>query len=152
MKLLPALMLCLFVLACDDAVEAPAAPTMDGTWHVDSLTCAGQAQQIGDFTLIVNGGTGQFIQAFGPECVVTLTEEYSYPAEASFAISPTAITCDPNTACPPGIDLCMLPPPTEFNFSVTGSSATFTRTAATPADAPCAVGDEMVFVMSAVTP
>jgi len=138
--------------ACAEDATTPAAETfpLDGDWKVTSLTCDGTDQVIGDFTLKVNGTTGQFIQGFGPECVLTLEETYAYPTSTTFSITPTAIACNPNTACPPPLDACQLPPATSFEFVVNGSTATFTKTAEGPGDAPCTPGQAMEFGLTAL--
>jgi hypothetical protein len=132
----------------DSSSDEAAGPNLDGSWLVQSITCDGGEIPIGEFTLVVDGDSGQFIQAFGPECVINLEEDYSYPTDSSFAITPTAISCEPSTGCAAifgGADCLPLSPPVTFDFERDGDSLTFTKTAA-PGDA-CPEGAAQVVLL-----
>jgi hypothetical protein len=127
----------------------PVAPTLDGGWAIDELTCAGAPQPLGDFRLDVRAGAGTFVQVFDPGCVATYDEGYAYTAPDRFAITAHAITCDPNATCPTviGASCLPVPPPTEFAWTLAADQLAFTRTAAGPGDLPCRPGDAMRFAM-----
>lgn len=116
----------------DKGSDAPAEANLDGSWLITEITCNGEAIPIGEFTLVVDGDTGQFIQAFGPECVATLEETYAL-TDTSFEITPTSISCDPSAGCPDvfgGLECPPLSPPVTFDYTRDGDQLTFTKTAA----------------------
>jgi hypothetical protein len=130
---------------------SPGRTTLDGRWQITSYTCAGQAQQIGDFQLEVRAGAGTFVQVFDPgACVATYDETYVYSAADAFEITAQSIVCDPSTSCASilGADCLPTPPPTEFTWSLSvDEQLTFTRSAEGPGDLPCQPGDAVEFVM-----
>jgi hypothetical protein len=128
--------------------------TLDGTWRITSLTCAGASQQLGDFHFQVRANAGTFIQVFDPTgCVANYTESYAYSGGTGFTITADSITCNPNSTCQTIIGASCLPtpPPTDFTWTLSADSLVFNRTATGPGDLPCKVGDAMVFTMSRMT-
>ena len=144
--LVPALALAL--VACgDDDGGGP----MDGTWQVTSLTCDGMdATQIPQMTLNVDNGSGTFVLGFGPDCVATIDESYSYPDGETVSITPNGITCDPNSACTNafGAERLPTPPPTDFAYTVNGNTLTFTKTSGGPPADTCPAGAQEVYTMA----
>lgn len=134
------------LVACgDDDDGGP----IDGTWQVTTLSCDGMdATQIPQITLNVNNGSGTFSLGFGPDCLATIDETYSYSGE-TVAITPTAIGCDPSGGCTAAIGgACLpLPPPTDFAYAVDGDTLTFTKTSGGPPADNCPAGTQEVYTM-----
>ncbi len=133
----------------DDTGGETVTNPLDGTWNITTITCDGQEAPIGQFTLFIDGDGGQFVQGFGPECVLTLEEEYKYPTDASIEIIPTSVSCDPNSGCAAvfgGADCLPLSPAVTFDYTRDGDSLVFSKTAA-PGDA-CPEGTALVVNMT----
>ena len=123
--------------------------TLDGKWKITSYQCNAQSIPVGDFELEVRAGQGRFVQVFDPQCVATYDESYAYAAATSFEITAHSITCDPSSSCQSvlGASCLPTPPPTAFDWTLTGDQLVFTRTATGPGDAPCQAGDKVTFTM-----
>ena len=138
--LVPVAFVVLLLTGCgDDDGGGP----MDGTWQVTSLSCDGMdATQIPQMTLNVDNTSGTFVLGFGPDCVATIDETYSYPDGETVSITPTGITCDPNGGCAAvfGADCLPTPPATDFAYVVSGNTLTFTKTSGGPPADNCPAG------------
>ena len=141
-----ALALTMVLVACgDDDGGGP----VDGSWQVSTLSCDGvDATQIPQITLNVDNGSGSFVLGFGPDCVATIDETYTYSGD-TISITPTAVSCDPNSACAAviGGDCLPLPPGTDFTYAVSGDTLTFTKTSGGPPADNCPAGTQEAYTM-----
>ena len=130
--------------------EATAGP-IDGSWGNTTLTCDGEANpQIPQMTINAQNDTGTFVMGFGPTCVVTMDESYTY-GEGTVTTTPTAMNCEPNDGCGAvfGGAECMpgLPPAHEWTYAVEGDVLTFTKTSEGPPMDNCPAGTQEVYTM-----
>lgn len=125
---------------------------IDGTWRSQKTTCDANdvTAMSAPFTLNITNQTGTFVLNFSASCTATIQEAYGYPEDGQFQITPTSVSCAPNSGCRAaiGADCIPLPGPTLFGYSKSGSSLTFTQTAKGPPADMCAAGKPLVYVMT----
>ena len=100
-------------------------------------------------TLNVDNTSGSFVLGFGPDCVATIEETYSYAGD-TISITPTAVSCNPSSGCAAlfGADCMPLPPPTEFTYALDGDTLTFSKTSGGPPADSCPAGAAEVYTMA----